>query len=110
MRIAYVVGPLRNDVKKQQQQNIREAREVALKLWRAGFAVVCPHLNSGKFDRIVGDEILLPGSEHIMLRCDFLVLFGKWDESRGSVIEKCTAEAAQMTVYANAAEAIRTES
>ena len=110
MKIVYIVGPLRSDNKKQQQQNIKDAREVALKLWRAGFAVICSHLNSGKFDRIVEDEILLPGSAKIMLRCDFIVVFGKWRESIGSVSEITIAKEAEMSIYENVIEAIQMES
>ncbi|MCK5016070.1 MAG: DUF4406 domain-containing protein [Candidatus Peribacteraceae bacterium] len=106
MKIAYVVGPLRNESSKKQRHNIKEAREVALKLWKAGFAVICPHLNSGKFDGLVDDKQLLAGSRLIMQQCELVVTFGDWGCSNGSVDELALAGAIGIPIYHDAREAI----
>ena len=83
MKIAYIAGPLRGD---HRYQNIQKAREVAKKYWRLGYAVICPHTNSGN---MVGlDEAqVMEGCIEILWRCDVIVMMKGWENSEGSVTE-----------------------
>jgi hypothetical protein len=42
MRIAYVSGPYRANSIRQVLHNIRAAEEVAIQLWKFGYAVISP--------------------------------------------------------------------
>lgn len=57
MRVAYVIGPYRAGTVRGIVENIRRAEEVALALWRLGFAVICPHKNTALFDGAAPDSV-----------------------------------------------------
>ena len=61
MPLAYVAGPYRSDSGHGIYQNIRRAEKVALKLWRLGFSVICPHKNTEHFDGACPDDVWLAG-------------------------------------------------
>ena len=46
MKLAYIIGPYRADTIYQIKKNIEKAEETALKYWKKGYAVICPHLNT----------------------------------------------------------------
>lgn len=87
MKLAYVIGPYRAQNAWEREQNIRRAEEVALELWRLGFAVICPHTNTRFFDGAADDSIWLAGDLEILRRCDLAVVIPGWDKSRGSRAE-----------------------
>jgi hypothetical protein len=61
MKRAYVSGPYRADTQEGIDQNIAEAREIAVALWRMGYSVFCPHLNTAHFDGLAPDSVWLEG-------------------------------------------------
>ena len=63
-------------------------RCAAVKLWKAGFAVICPHLNSFMIaiSGVDEDEMVRLDCE-IIRRCDFVVLLKGWERSKGAIIE-----------------------
>lgn len=93
MKIVYVIGPLRADCIDDFNDNMNAARQAALELWKAGFAVICPHLNSGELGENNKDvnrcseEILMKGSLKLLSLCDFAVVLDGWKDSCGSMIE-----------------------
>ena len=91
-RVLYVVGPYRAGSIREIVENIRRAEKVALKYWKAGFAVVCPHMNSALFDGALPDEEILEGCLNIMGRCDGLVVLPTWESSPGSRAEIARAQ------------------
>jgi hypothetical protein len=84
-RVLYVAGPYRGDV----QANIQAARYAAMELWRQGWAVVCPHANSGYMDVDGGidDDTFLRGDLAILERCDEMVVLPGWQDSAGTKTE-----------------------
>jgi hypothetical protein len=100
VKVAYVSGPYRS---KQGiygvYQYIQAAREVALDLWRQGYAVVCPHLNSALMDGAVPDAVFLAGDLEIMRRCDLVVMVPGWQHSEGACAEREEALRLGMPVY-----------
>jgi hypothetical protein len=84
MMVVFVSGPYRGDV----SGNIERAKQVAIRLWKLGYAVVCPHLNTAHFDGICPDETWLKGDLEIMSRCDAVYMMAGWDTSTGATAER----------------------
>ena len=74
------------------KQNIEVARMVAIELWKMGYAVVCPHLNTGGMDNEgVPYKMLVKGYTEILTRCDAIILLPGWKDSKGAVMERQVA-------------------
>lgn len=88
MRVAYIAGPYRS---KEGVwgivNNIRAAETIALKYWRLGYAVICPHKNTALFDNAAPDDIWLAGDIEILKRCDVVVAMTTWEASSGARAE-----------------------
>ena len=87
MKLAFVSGPFRAPSAWQVEQNVRRAEEVALALWRMGFAVICPHTNTRFFTGAADDAVWLRGDLEILKRCDVLVTVPRWESSDGACDE-----------------------
>lgn len=98
MKIAYIAGPYRAKNGRTVLQNISAAQAVAVKYWRKGFAVLCPHMNSQLLDGIVSDEHFLSAGLNMMRRCDIVVAMKNWSESEGASREIDLAEDLEMTI------------
>lgn len=85
--VMYVAGPYRAETINEITENIQNARKVATILWKAGFAVICPHMNSAFMDGACEDETFLAGGLELVRRSDGLVLIGNWRESEGTLAE-----------------------
>lgn len=85
MKVCYLAMPYRDPRGAWYvEQNIRAAEEIALHLWREGYAVICPHKNGAHFEGALPDECLLAGDLAILEKCDVLVLGPGWRESAGA--------------------------
>lgn len=84
MKIAFIAGPYRAPTIRAVVENIRAAEAVALDLWRLGYAVICPHLNSALLDGAVPDEVFLAGDLELLARSDLVVALSTWSESVGA--------------------------
>ena len=92
MKLAYIAGPYRAQTVRGIVENIRAAEAVALKYWRAGYAVICPHKNSALFDGAADDSVWMEGDKEILKRCDVIVMMRGWHRSGGAVAEFDLAE------------------
>lgn len=100
MKLIYVAGPYTAPTHYQVTQNIRAAEEVAVELWRRGFAVICPHKNTAMLDGAVEDgEKWLQGGLEMLRRCDAVVVVEGWEGSEGTKREIEEARALGMRVY-----------
>lgn len=87
MKLVYVAGPYRARTTFGIQANIRAAAEVALKYWKQGYAVICPHANTAYFDGEADDEVWLNGDLEMLSRCDLVVMLPTWRRSAGAIAE-----------------------
>lgn len=88
MKVICISGPYRSkDGPNGIYQNIQRAREAALKYWQAGFAVICPHLNTAFMDGACDDSVWLAGDLEIVKRCDYIYMLTGWEQSEGSLKE-----------------------
>lgn len=85
MKVAYIAGhPFRSKTFWGIIQNIRSAEAAALRYWKLGYAVICPHLNAANFDGASEENIWLSGDIEIMKRCDAVIAMGTWENSSGA--------------------------
>lgn len=93
MKVVYIAGPYRAKTVHGMVCNIRKAEKVALKYWKKGYAVICPHTNTALMDGYLPDEVWLKGDIEIIKRCDVLVAMKGWKYSHGATNEVNTARA-----------------
>ena len=119
IKIVYVAGPYRAksgahdaSVYNEIEENIRRAEAAAIRLWDAGFGVLCPHLNTAHFEvkcPNVGTEAYLETDLQLLRACDILYLLPGWKGSSGSVGEKNMAKRLGLPIYQSITELIRKE-
>jgi len=87
MKVAYIAGPYRADTIYGIIENIRHAEKYALKYWRLGYAVICPHKNTALLDGALPDSVWLNGDLELLRRCDVIVMIPGWERSAGARAE-----------------------
>ena len=97
MKVVYISGKYSGDI----DTNIQKAREIAIKLWESGYAVICPHLNSShmELDCKASYEQFLAGDVEILRRCDAIIMLPEWEQSKGAWIEWKDARARKIPIY-----------
>lgn len=106
MKVAYVAGPFRGPDAWAIEQNIRRAEEIALQLWKRGFAVVCPHANTRFFQGAAPDDVWLRGDLEILSRCDCIVMTPEWYRSAGAREEHRFAEERGIPIFYSVYQAV----
>lgn len=99
MKVVYVAGPFRGQSHYAIHQNICRAEALALEVWRAGAACICPHLNTAHFQDAAPDQVWLDGDIELLKRCDALILTANWERSSGTRKEKEVAESLGLPVF-----------
>ena len=86
MKVIYIAGPYRSTCEWQLEEFLRHAEDAALKLWKEGWAVVCPHKNTAHFGGAWGipDGTWLEGDIEILKRCDAIYMLKRWEQSKGA--------------------------
>jgi hypothetical protein len=74
MKVIYIAGPFRGRSAWDIECNVRRAETVALAVWRAGAAVICPHTNTRFFQGAAPDDDRLNGYLEIAKRCDAILV------------------------------------
>ena len=110
MNVAYVSGPYLAPTTQGIAENIWEARQIALALWRQGWAVICPHMNTAHCDGAIYPDNPV-ADRHAWLRGDIefvnrlipgrdaLVMSPRWRESSGAKEERAAAINRGVMVY-----------
>lgn len=89
--LVFICGPYRGESHNEVHQNIERARNVATLLWKLGYAVICPHLNSAFFSGACNEENFTSGYLKILSICDIVVMVGDWQKSEGASKEHALA-------------------
>lgn len=92
MKVAYISGPYSAATIVETVRNIRAAERVAIKWWHAGYAVICPHLNTALLDGELPYELVMDGDIELVGRSDVIVMMPRWKYSNGAIREHEHAE------------------
>ena len=87
MKIIFISGPYRADSEWGVKQNIRHAELAAVRLWREGWAVFCPHKNTAFFGGVCDDSVWLKGDLVILRVCHAIYMLNTWRKSTGAIDE-----------------------
>lgn len=83
-KVAYISGPFGADSVEGVIQNIEKAKKVALKYWKLGYAVICPHANSPFIEGELPESVFLAGDLTLLGLCDVVVMTLNWRKSVGA--------------------------
>ena len=101
----YIAGPYRAETINEIAENIAEARRVSAQLWKLGYTVFTPHLNSSFMDGICPDQNFLDGDRDILKALAgtkqgcIMVLCRGWYGSAGTRDEIELAESLSVKVF-----------
>jgi nucleoside 2-deoxyribosyltransferase len=99
VKVVYVAGPFRGPDHWAIAENIRNAERLALEVWRAGAAVLCPHANTAHFQDAAPDRVWLDGDLELLARCDAIVMTPDWQRSSGARAEEAFARERGIPVF-----------
>ena len=119
LKIVYVAGPYRaksgahdGSVYNEIEENIRQAEAAAIRLWVAGFGVLCPHLNTAHFEvkcpNISTDAYLITDLR-LLAVCDIIYMLPGWQDSQGSIGERELMQRLGRPIYDNIEHLIEME-
>lgn len=99
VRVVYIAGPFRGPSAWDIECNIRAAETLALEVWRAGAAALCPHTNTRFFQNAAPDEVWLAGDLALLERCDAVLMTPDWQRSSGARAEHDLAKEHGIPVF-----------
>ncbi len=97
-KVVYVAGAFRAKTQWGIMQNVRKAEDASLKLWKQGYAVICPHTMTQHFQNECPDNVWLDGCIALLKRCDAIYLLSNYKQSEGSLMELKIARDLGLTV------------
>lgn len=106
MKVVYIAGPYRAASEYGVVQNIRRAEAMALEVWRAGAAAICPHMNTAHWGGACPDEVWLTGDLEILRRCDALLRVPGEYTSVGTSAEIEAARANDQPIFYHLADLV----
>ena len=87
IKVVQIAGAFRANTQWGIMQNVRKAEDASLKLWKLGYAVICPHTMTQHFQNECPDEVWLDGCLELLKRADAIYLVDGWLNSEGSLAE-----------------------
>ena len=99
MRVVYVAGPFRAANGWEIEQNVRVAEALALKAWKEGVAVICPHANTRFYQGAAPDQIWLEGDLELVWRVDAVLCTPNWERSTGAREEVKLAQSLHKPIF-----------
>jgi len=74
MKIVFVSGQYKGGTSWETEKHIREAEEVALKLWKMNAIAICPHTMTRFFYGEINEEVVVFGLLKLLERCDAMLV------------------------------------
>lgn len=104
--IIYISGKYTDDTQEKIDANIALARKHAIRLWEAGYTVICPHLNTANFEKdcSIKWEDYIRGDLQIVSRCDAVVMLCNMNNSQGALMERTVAIEKGIPVFHSTSE------
>jgi|ERR1035437_3297483 hypothetical protein len=101
--LIYTAGAIRPKYGQTLQGNLKIAKDIALELWKDGFAVICPHANTDLPMEMAEKEMdtvrWLDGDCEMIARCDAVLVIPGWEASAGTRGEIEFAEKRNIPVF-----------
>ncbi len=92
-KVCFISGPYRSKLGPSGiHDNIEKARAAAIEMWKRGYAVICPHMNSAMMDGACDDPVWLEGDLEFVRRSDVIYMISGWEDSEGAVAELLEAK------------------
>jgi len=98
--LIYLAGPIRGKTptdRRAIRRNVKRAKLASQELWRRGWNVHCPHMNTDlpdegdtnteAQDKQLGFDDFIAGDKEIISRCDAVVILPGWRDSQGTLDE-----------------------
>ena len=86
--VVYIAGKYRDTHERLVAKNVYVANSVAFQLWEMGYAGICPHTNTDRFQSPeLSSTHILEGYLEIVKRCDCVVMLPNWNQSEGAKAE-----------------------
>ena len=83
--------------------NIYVAEIAAVRLWKKGWAVLCPHKNTEHFERYEDDYLhysaWINGDIEMLRRCDAIFMLENWQGSSGAKGEHAFAKKRKIPIF-----------
>ena len=98
MRV-YISGRFSSPDSKVREKNIRLADKYALKIWKMGFDVFCPHTMTQSWVGKVKYWEMIMSDLNWLAICDAVFLIPGWQKSRGARIEARVAKDLGIPIY-----------
>lgn len=105
-KLIYTAGPYRAPTESGVVAHIRNAERVAVQLWQAGFAVICPHKNTSLLGGLTDDSVWLTGDLTMLRRCDAVCTISGWTRSEGAQAEVTEAARCGIPVLHSVAQVV----
>lgn len=100
MEVVYLIGPYRHIDDWERLRNIDAAAMTARKLWKMGYACICPHNNTRFFSGSdIPESLFLDGNINILKRCNAVIVMDGYKTSSGSQKEIQAAKENNITIY-----------
>lgn len=101
VRVIYVAGPISPSNGRTMLDNINQARQLAVEVWRVGAYPFTPHLNStdGVLRGMVSGSDIYLADLAMLERCDAVLLMEGWETSRGANYEVAWADYKDKPVF-----------
>jgi hypothetical protein len=99
VKLVFIAGPYTAPTAWDIEQNIRNAESVAYKIAMGGGMPVCPHSNTRFFHGLLTPEFWYEGTLSLLRRCDAVMMFGMWRESKGARLEYDEARRLNLCVF-----------
>lgn len=97
--VIYVAGAFRAKTQWGIMKNVRKAEDASLRLWKLGYAVICPHTMTQHFQDECPDEMWLEGCIELLKRCDAIYMVEGWQNSEGSLAELEVAKKIGLKIF-----------